>query len=446
MKLNWFSPLPPARTEIANYTARLLPFLAARAEITLWTNQESWDEALDTHAVIRRYKGLRVPWGEINRADLTIYHLGNHPLYHGDIWQLSRRHAGIIVLHDTRLQHFFAGLYRELLGAPANYLAEMRRHYGIAGERAAADFLSGDGGISIERLAMEFPLTPLAVENSLGVLVHTTQASLSFDGRICGPVAYAPLPFSPSDFRSLSAGDVLSDSETSALNATAPYRLIVFGHLSPNRRLASILETLGRLDEREAFRLDIYGQLWDAESVNEMIRAFKLGHIVRLHGFVSDDELSRALDAAHLAINLRYPTMGEASASQLRIWAHALPSVVSRTDWYAELPAEAVAHVRPEHEVADLTKHLRRFLADPPRFAMMGVCGRRFLEKEHTSEGYVDVIIKLAREAQIFRPQMAATYYAERVGEEIGSWKAGDQTRETYRRLAREIYALTAAK
>ena len=37
-----------------------------------------------------------------------------------------------------------------------------------------------------------------------------------------------------------------------------------------------------------------------------------------------------------LLINLRYPTMGEASLSQLRIWRHALPSMVTQVGWHEE--------------------------------------------------------------------------------------------------------------
>lgn len=34
MRLHWFSPLPPAPTEIARYTARILPALCARPSST----------------------------------------------------------------------------------------------------------------------------------------------------------------------------------------------------------------------------------------------------------------------------------------------------------------------------------------------------------------------------------------------------------------------------
>ena len=50
------------------------------------------------------------------------------------------------------------------------------------------------------------------------------------------------------------------------------------------------------------------------------------GNLVQLHGYTPEKELNKVLEKSHLAINLRYPTMGEASGSQLRIWYHALPS------------------------------------------------------------------------------------------------------------------------
>src|SRR5437762_1535146 len=104
---------------------------------------------------------------------------------------------------------------------------------------------------------------------------------------------------------------------------------------------------LARLDEREKFRLEVCGEVWNEEAVRERIRSYGIENLVRLRGHVSDAELDAALDAADLALNLRNPTMGEASLSQLQIWDHALPSLVTRLGWYAALPKEAVDFVRP---------------------------------------------------------------------------------------------------
>ena len=86
--------------------------------------------------------------------------------------------------------------------------------------------------------------------------------------------------------------------------------------------------------------------------MRQRIATLELKDTVKVHGYAPAADLDGALSTAGLAINLRYPTMGEASASQLRIWEHALPSLVTRVGWYASLPEDAVAHVRPENEVA----------------------------------------------------------------------------------------------
>jgi hypothetical protein len=48
MKINWFCPLPPAKTSIADdYLAGILPSLNRHCELTLWTDQSSWDRELE---------------------------------------------------------------------------------------------------------------------------------------------------------------------------------------------------------------------------------------------------------------------------------------------------------------------------------------------------------------------------------------------------------------
>ncbi|MGI8997222.1 MAG: hypothetical protein ACR2GW_11205, partial [Pyrinomonadaceae bacterium] len=121
------------------------------------------------------------------------------------------------------------------------------------------------------------------------------------------------------------------------------------------------------------------------------------------------------------AINLRYPTMGEASGSQLRIWSHALPSLVSETGWLATLPAAAVAFVRPSNEVADLQAHFRDFLSDPQRFQQMGEQGRRVLLEQHAPDVYARALIECAQMAERFRPQLIARQMAERAGTKLAS-------------------------
>jgi hypothetical protein len=199
-------------------------------------------------------------------------------------------------------------------------------------------------------------------------------------------------------------------------------RLIVFGYLDANRRLDVLLQAIAGLPERDRLRLAIYGELWNNDMIRSQLQTLGLQHVVTVHGFVSEAALDAALAGAHLAVNLRFPTMGEASLSQLRIWDHALPALVTQVGWYASLPEDTVAFVRPEHELMDIQAHLRDLLADPQRFRQMGERGRRRLEQDHTPEAYAQTVVALAAAAQRFRPHTTAQALDARVGAEIQAW------------------------
>lgn len=434
MRLNWFSPLPPAMTGVAQYTRQLLPHLAARARVVLWTGQAEWDSGLEDYAEVRHYRPDQVPWPELNRADATFYHLGNNAHFHGDIWLVSRRHPGFVVLHDSRLQHFFGGLYVDRWRDPEAYVARMFELYGEEGRRVAESLARRE--CETEDLAERFPLTPLALENALGALVHTRDAFDALQGQHGGAVAYAPLPYAARP------RSKLPRRGRKARTAGPPFRLIVFGHLGRNRCLGAVLDALAQMRERGQFRLDVYGRLWEQNRLSDRARALGLGELVRLHGYVPEAELDEALARAHLAVNLRYPTMGEASLTQLQIWEHALPSLVTRADGYKNSPAGTVAFVRPGREVADLKRHLRAFLADPRRFAAIGENGRRALEEFHAPESYARAVVSIASEAAGLQVRSAAFGLAAHVGAELGGWVEPAVAERTYRRAAEEIRSL----
>jgi len=434
MKLNWFSPLPPARTGIADFVSGILPALSERAHVTLWTDQTKWDRSIEKYAPVRSFQLERMPWDELNRADLNFYNLGNNHLFHGSIWQVASRQPGAVILHDLRLHEFFDSLYRHQWQDTDGYLAHMETHYGEEGLRAAAESVK-NGATAIHTLSERYPLTALALENSLAVLVHTREAYEDLKQANRWLVAYAPLPFS----QKLQSGG--SRERTRAHGQ--PYRLIVFGFINRNRRLDVLLQALAQLPQKDKFLLDIYGEVWDPGHIRKQIQSLGLGRQVTLRGFASEDDLDAALAAADLAVNLRFPTMGEASISQLRIWAHALPTLVTRVGWYGGLPDKVVAHVRPEHEALDIQEHLNAFLADPNRFAQMGEQGRRLLAEQHSVEGYVEALLDLAVQTQRFRPRAVAHNLAERVGISMSAWADALASDESLRKVAEEIFVLT---
>jgi hypothetical protein len=120
VRVAYYSPLPPERSGIADYSALLVPALADLVEI----------------AVVRRGRTRPVA------ADVALYHVGNDPEAHGWIVDALRRRPGVVVLHDFVLHHLVAGL---TIGRKDGhgYLAAMERDAGIPGRLLAHGVLDG---------------------------------------------------------------------------------------------------------------------------------------------------------------------------------------------------------------------------------------------------------------------------------------------------------------
>jgi glycosyltransferase involved in cell wall biosynthesis len=186
------------------------------------------------------------------------------------------------------------------------------------------------------------------------------------------------------------------------------WRLLVFGFIGMNRRLPSILRALAASPVRNQFVLDIYGTLEDAAGVDELVRELGLDAQVTRHGFVERAVLDDALSRADLAINLRNPTMGEASSSQLHLWANALPTLVSRVGWYATLPEDTVFFVDPASEIEEIQAHLAAFAVDRRPFVLAGQRGRDRLLAQHGTNRYVNSLLQIAQEAPVQHGRRAA--------------------------------------
>jgi glycosyltransferase involved in cell wall biosynthesis len=417
---------------------QILPTLARRHELVLWTDQDQVAPEVQRMARVARYDPAAPPWREINDGSISIYHLGNQPDLHGGIWQLSVRQPGIVVLHDLRLHDFFSMFWVHYRKDRASYLAALERWYGGEGWRAGEAFCRG--GISPESMAQEFPLTREAVRGALGVITHSSLALAELKETPACPITALDHPY-------VAAGDSRYRQWLAARRAAPhpPYRLVVFGYLGRNRRLEAVLEALAGIPERERFRLDLCGQLWDEGHIRAQIERLGLSSLVRLLGFLPENLVEQKLSTADLAINLRFPSMGEASGSQLQFWDYGLPTLVTRTGWYASLPEDAVAFVRPDRDVEDIQSHLRAFLADPAAFRAMGERGRRSLEN-HGPEKYVDAMTQFATKVLCRLPLVPALALAGRIGDDLSAWLHPAASSYLLDRASREIVTICRGK
>jgi hypothetical protein len=400
-RIFWFSPLPPARTDVANYTLRLAQPLQRQAEVVFCF---PGDTPPNITLPARRARSLRA--AELNGADLCIYHLGNNAQFHAEIWDCAERHPGLVVLHDRALHECYLG--RRAGSDSARYLREMAGWYGEAGYQTARAVRAGLCRPADQATA--YPLYEAALVQALAVVTHNSEVARELRQRFpLLPVLDLPLPFPrPPEIPVTRRG---SDKVI---------RLIAFGFMSRNRRLVEFLVAWADSPWRESFVLDLVGELQDAERVEQTLQQTGLHERVNRHGFVSDAELDMLLARSDLALNLRNPTMGEASGTQLRIWANRLPSVVSDIGWYSRLPDDCVLKVDTAREQAELQVLLARLAQREIDLRALGEAGWERLG-EHDPVRYVEALLAwLGRE----RWQWSRLWWARRQIETLARHRA----------------------
>ena len=89
MKVAFFSPLPPAKSGIADYSAALLEELKPRAEVTAFSAKPArFDPA---------------------QFDIALYQIGNNS-YHDFCYEMALEHPGVVVIHEANLHHLIADI------------------------------------------------------------------------------------------------------------------------------------------------------------------------------------------------------------------------------------------------------------------------------------------------------------------------------------------------
>jgi glycosyltransferase involved in cell wall biosynthesis len=382
MKVAYYSPLPPSRSGIADYSALLLPELERRIEVV----------------VVKPGRFRRDP-----PADIALYHVGNDAEAHGWIVEALRRRPGVVVLHDFVLHHLVVGLTFSR-GDAAGYLAAMEREGGLVGRLLAYAVLDNKLPPLWETRPEDYPLAGEILRDATGLIVHSHYVEER--ARATGydrPIVRIPHPAWP-----------IPDGAAAQIEGAPLFGC--FGHLNETKRIEELVHAFARVRERHpGARLLLVGSL-----------AVRLGRLelpdgVEHRDYVPEDELWSLMGACDAIVSLRSPTMGETSGSAIRALSLGKPLVVSDVGWFAELPDEAVIKVPvDEREEDTLAAALEAFTDENVR-SMMGAAARDLVEREHrldrVAEAYAAALEELAGGAAV---QQAVLHEVAEAAAEVG--------------------------
>lgn len=383
-RVAYFTPLQPVESGISQYSEDLIPWLATAVDLDVVV-----DRYTPTHAdALRPARIVDARRFDRNRYDATVVQMGNSPA-HNYMVPLALDRPDVLVLHDIVLHHLMVWRMVQRRGGQEAYRREMRARYGEAGEAVAAHVLRGQNPTAM----FDYPLNEEFLRAARHVVVHSPSSAAWLE-RLAPGARVHVVPMG------VPAIEIADPAAARARLGIAPEAFVILslGRVNPFKRIPAVFRAVRRLaDALPNVQLVVVGGDSPNYDVPRLARFAGVERYLRRLGYVPDDALPDLFAAADVCVNLRYPTAGETSAAVLRLMSAGLPTVVTDTGAFSDLPDDAVLKVPPDaFEGEVLVAYLHALATDASFRRAVGVHARTFVLKEHTmrraAEGYLDVL------------------------------------------------------
>ena len=352
MRLAYFSPMPPARSGIADYSAALVSELGQLVDLTVFD---------------RRAEPFRG-----SRFDIAVYQIGNNG-WHDFVYEQALAEPGVVVLHEANLHHLIADITIKR-GDWDAYLREAEYEGGPEALAYAKRVQALEVGPDYDGL----PMLRRLLDRARGVIVHSS--AVEADGRKAGyrrPVAVVP------HGAWLPEGDRMGYRARLGLNHATPL-VGIFGFLKPYKRIAESLRAFRRLVRVQPdAKLILVGEPHPDLPLLPMIRSLDLQASVRILGFTEIDDFVGYLSACDIILNLRYPTVGESSGTLLRSLGLGKAVLVSGVGSFREYPDRICLKVPVDAaEEETIFEFLNLLVSRPDLRQELGANAREWVARE----------------------------------------------------------------
>ncbi len=361
MRVAWFSPLPPAPTGIAGYSADVLPLLDAAGL--------SIDRVPETaaHDFVWRHRQ--------NPYDVVVYQLGNAP-WHDYMWGYLFRYPGLVVLHDARLNHARAARllrerrvddYRREFAYNHPDVSPAGAEYAVEGVRGPAFYF--------------WPMTRAVVESARLVAVHN--AFVAEDLRERYPSSRVERIRLGTPERRVAPGARDRIRQRFDIPAGAIV-FVAFGLVTAEKRIDPILRALATLVTRHGVdaRLLLVGAS-EFDGLDAAVAGHGVSGRVHLTGYVPYEEIGNHLSAGDVSLSLRWPTAEETSGSWIESLAAGKPTIITALPHNADVPSSVALSIDLLEEDAALAAAMRLLATDRAAREALGAAGRTYWEANH---------------------------------------------------------------
>jgi len=347
IKVAFFSPLPPAKSGIADYSAALLAELGRIVNVCPFASRPAHFRAAD--------------------FDVALYQIGNNG-YHDFCYEMALEHSGVPVIHEANLHHLIADLTIKR-GDWDAYLREVEYEGGAAALRYAARVRTLETGPDYEGL----PMLRRLLHASKAAVVHSrcVEDELRRAG-FEGPIAKIP------HGAWIPEADRLGYRQRLGINEGDPL-IGSFGFLKPYKRIAESLRAFRRLVRvAPDAKMILVGEPHPEFPLESIIQSLGLAAHVRVLGFTPIEDFTGYLAACDIVLNLRYPTVGENSGTLMRALGLGKAVIVSNVGSFCEFPDEVCMKAPVDASEEDYLFECMNVLATRPE--VRAAMGRKALE------------------------------------------------------------------
>jgi glycosyltransferase involved in cell wall biosynthesis/SAM-dependent methyltransferase len=421
MRVAFFSPLPPAKSGIADYSAALLEHFQGLVDVETFAAKPA---AFDP-----------------SRYDVCVYQLGNNP-YHGFAYEAALKHPGVVVMHEANLHHLIADLTIHRNDWDG-YVRAVGSNHGSEAEEYAQRHVRTRQRPPDYSLAMMRSV----LAGSRGAVVHSDAvgAELRAQG-FEGPMARIPHGAWTEPV------DRMSYRARLGLQERAPL-IGVFGFLKPYKRIAESLRAFRRLVRAVPdARMILVGEAHPELPLQSLITSMGLRDHARHLDFVPIDDFNGYLGACDIVLNLRYPTVGESSGTLQRALGMGKAVIVSDVGSFRELPDDICLKAPVDAtEEEHLFEYLNLLTSRPAVRCALGDRARAWAERECSWDvvarryiEFLEIVVKGTTSPASDPPLARAAAVVP--GDYIASWAPQNGSRayvETHRTRLERTLALT---
>ena len=372
MRVAYYSPLPPERSGIADYSYELLEELRHHVDLVAVVAEAQLGTA-------RAPEGVELVGSSVAEdlvVDCNLYQMGNNSRYHKFLFGRAFEEPGLLVLHDPSLADFMA----EMCGGAEGSIFRDELTYDCP-EIGSQDDLPlvdvGDGRRDFDRLKVLFARR--IIESNIRTLVHSSAMAKEMRRRYLTDDIQTIQLAAP--VIGTSQGDDRHDQE---------FVFGVFGGINYYKRVRPLVNAFIEVRERHPrSRMVIAGRA-DDHLLERELRAVaarpELGGALEVKTELTLEALEQEMLSCDVGISLRWPTAGEMSATLMRTLGAGRPAIVSDVLQFRELDERYCwrATTDFDHEHEALVKLMGRAASNPQGCRSAGTMARAFVAREAT--------------------------------------------------------------